>query len=88
MELWGTAFAYVGGGILLVAALVLFARPLRYLMKILLRSAIGVLGISVFNAIGSLFGVSLGVNMITALTTGILGFPGFALLITLYYLFP
>ena len=79
-------FAYIIGGILLVTALLLLARPIKWIVKIALSSALGCIGLAVFNLIGGLFGLYIGVNLATALTVGILGLPGFALLLILQYL--
>jgi uncharacterized membrane protein YeaQ/YmgE (transglycosylase-associated protein family) len=44
------------------------------------NAALGVIGILLFNFVLAGFGLSVGVNAITALTVGILGAPGFVLL--------
>ncbi len=56
---------------------------MEWLLNILMRSILGAIAIYFINAALSLAGISLGVgiNAVTVLTSGILGFPG---LIALY----
>ena len=79
-------FAYVTGGILLLAALLLLARPIKWIFRLMINSALGCIGLMLFNLIGGLFGLYIGVNLVTALTVGLLGVPGFALILILQYL--
>lgn len=74
---------YVAGVVLGCIMLILFARPLRTLIKIAVNSALGGLAIVIFNFVSQLFGFYIGVNALTAVTVGILGIPGFALLMAL-----
>jgi inhibitor of the pro-sigma K processing machinery len=66
-----------------LAALVLLRRPLRLLLRLLARTAVGLAGLLAFNQLGSLIGVTLGVNLLNALVTAVLGVPGFGLLLML-----
>ena len=50
----------------------LFRRPIRWILKLLLGSAIG---------------ITLGLNWINALVIGVAGFPGLVLLLLIKYLF-
>lgn len=70
----------VTGGLLL-AALVLLRRPLRWLLRFFGRTLAGLAGLAVFSQIGGLFGVTLGVNLVNALVMALLGVPGFGLLL-------
>jgi len=78
-----TAIAYVVGAILFTIALFLLARPIKLLLKLTLNSALGCVGIIIFNLASGFLGLSIGVNIVTALTVGILGMPGFALILFL-----
>lgn len=82
-----TVIAYVIGAVLFLLALLLFARPLKAVLKIILNSAIGCVLIMVFNFFGGLAGLFIGVNAATALTVGILGIPGFVMLLILEGIF-
>ena len=50
----------------------LFRKPIRWILKLLLNTAIG---------------ITLGLNWINALVIGVAGFPGLVLLLLLKYLF-
>ncbi len=54
----------------------LFLKPLRPLFKALMRSALALPAISIFNLISANFGFSLGVNALNAALIGFLGIPG------------
>jgi inhibitor of the pro-sigma K processing machinery len=63
------------------------ANPLiRQSWKLLLRSAAGFAALFLFNAAGGGFGLSVGLNILNAGVVGVLGLPGFALLLVLQYL--
>lgn len=66
-----------------LAALVFFRRPLGLLLRLLVRSVLGLGGIWLFNLAGGLIGVQVGMNLFTALTLGLLGLPGLGLLLLL-----
>ena len=66
-----------------LAALVFFRRPLQLLLRLLARSVLGLGGLWLFNLVGGLIGVQVGLNLITALTIGLLGLPGLGLLLLL-----
>ena len=66
-----------------LAALLLLRRPLGALGRLGARSAAGLAGIWLFNHVGALIGVQVGVNLFTGLTVGLLGLPGFGLLLLL-----
>lgn len=72
---WGLA------GLLLCAGLLLLRRPLSRLLRLLLRSSVGLAALALFSRVGGLIGVSLGVNWVNALVLGLLGLPGFGLLL-------
>jgi inhibitor of the pro-sigma K processing machinery len=74
-----------------MASLVIFLllRPigtrLRGLGKVLLRSFVAFFGIWAVNIVGGFFGFHLGLNLISAITVGILGIPGAVLLLAVKY---
>lgn len=79
----GSAGLWTAAALAVVAALVLLRRPLGALGKLTARSAVGLAGIWLFNFAGALIGVQVGVNLFTGLTVGLLGLPGFGLLLLL-----
>lgn len=68
-------------GVIVLAALVLLRKPLRWLLRLLGRTLAGLAGLFAFSQVGSLFGVTLGVNLVNALVMTVLGVPGFGLLL-------
>ena len=69
----------VGG--LALAGIILLRRPLRLLGRLLLRSGVGMCCLWLFNQLGGLVGIQLGVNLVSGLTLGVLGAPGLGLLL-------
>lgn len=67
------------GGLVLVLALC--RRPLAALGRLAVRSGLGMVFLWLFQDVGALLGVRLGVNLINGLVLGTLGVPGFALLL-------
>lgn len=74
----GWYWAAVGIGVLI---LVLLRRPLAALGRLAVRSGLGMVFLWLFQGLGGLLGVTLGVNLLNGLVLGILGPPGFALLL-------
>lgn len=64
-----------------ILAVVLFHRPLQWLLKWLARSAAGLAFLFLWSQSGILAGFTLGVNLFNALTLGLLGIPGLGLLL-------
>ena len=77
--------AWCLAGLLLCAALLLLRRPAARLLRLVLRSSVGLAALALFSQVGHLLGVQLGVNFINALVLGLLGAPGFGLLLMLQW---
>ena len=75
--------AWALAGLLLCAALFLLRWPLVQLVRLILRSSVGLAALALFAQVGQLLGISLGVNLVNALVLGLLGVPGFGLLLML-----
>lgn len=71
---WGLAGAAV-------LALALCRRPLGALLRLAVRSGLGLIFLWLFRGLGGLLGIHLGVNLLNGLVLGLLGVPGFALLL-------
>lgn len=75
-----------------IAAVVVFylikalSRPIADLGRLLLRSAAAFVLIWAVNVAGGFVGFHLGLNLISALTVGLFGVPGAALLLAVKYL--
>lgn len=83
MDSMQTAVLYlfgVGGGLLL---LVLFRRPLTFLLRLAVRCGLGLIFLALFNLVTGWMGLSLPLNPITGLACGVLGAPGLATLLLL-----
>ena len=63
-----------------VLFLVIFRRPLGWLLKLLARSALGLGFLALRSQSGLAAGLALGVNAFNALTLGLLELPGLGLL--------
>lgn len=64
----------------------ILVRPLRFLMKLVFNSLVGLILLVVFNFIGGFVDFTIPVNLITVLAAGFLGLPGLILLILLQIL--
>jgi len=78
--------AWCLAGLLLCAALLLLRKPAALLLRLALRSSVGLAVLALFAQVGRFIGVSLGVNLVNALVLGMLGVPGFGLLLMLQWM--
>lgn len=69
------------GGFLLVALLRVFHSPLRLVIKLLGNTALGLLALWLVQQTADITGITLGLNLWNALVVGVLGLPGFFLLL-------
>ena len=81
----GASTPWLALGRLLLAGLALLRRPLGQLLRLAVRSSVGLAVLALFSQVSPLIGVSLGVNPINALVLGVLGAPGFGLLLMLQW---
>lgn len=70
-------------GLLAVVALLMLRQPIRYLGKLSVRTAVSLGALWVFSPLGAGLGCALGINLANALVMGLLGAPGFGLLLML-----
>lgn len=70
-------------GLVAALALAVLGKPLKYLCVLALRTACSLAALMLLNPLGSLIGITLGVNLANALVMGLLGLPGFGLLLML-----
>ncbi len=59
----------------------IFIIPLKKIIKLLINSILGGILIYIINIIGANFNFHIGLNIITAIFTGVLGIPGVILLV-------
>ena len=80
---WTEALPWLAGTLGIILALVILQRPIRGLMRLAGRTGVGLMFLAVFAPIGQFLGAGLGVNLFNALVLGVLGAPGFGLLLML-----
>lgn len=61
--------------------------PLKILFKLVYSCIVSAIGIFLFNFIGGIVGIHVGLNLITVLIVGLLGLPGLALILILQIFF-
>ena len=66
---------------LLIALIRVFQAPLRLALKLLVNTLLGFLALWAVNLTAGVTGITLGLNLWNALVIGVLGLPGFVLLI-------
>ena len=66
---------------LLLALIRIFSTPLRMALKLLVNTLLGFLALWATNLAAGITGLTLGFNLFNALIIGVLGLPGFALLL-------
>lgn len=81
MDLNQTIIAALLGGFFLIALLRVFSAPLRLAARLLMNTLLGFLALWAVNLTAGLTGITLGLNLWNALVVGILGLPGFVLLL-------
>lgn len=81
--LWMTTLPWLLGSLGVVLALALLRRPLGSFLRLAGRTGLGLGFLALFAPVGQLFGAGLGVNLFNALVLGVLGVPGFGLLMML-----
>lgn len=78
-------FPWLAGGLILVVLLALLRRPLGSLLRLLGRSVAWLAVLFGVSQVGPILGIGLGVNLVNALVLGVLGAPGFGLLLLLHW---
>ena len=61
----------------------IFIIPIKVIIKLIINSLLGAVLLYVINIIGTMCGLHIGINVVTALVVGILGIPGAVLLAVL-----
>lgn len=64
----------------------LLRRPIAWIFKLLIHAVMGYVFLFIFNFVGAWVDISLGMNTINAVITGVLGIPGVILLLLIKYL--
>jgi len=85
MDLNQKIIAALLAGFFLIALLRVFSAPLKLAVKLLINTLLGFFALWVVNFTAGVTGVALGVNLWNALVIGVLGLPGFVLLLLLQW---
>ena len=64
----------------------IFIIPIKWIIKLLINSVIGVILLYIVNLVGTMWNFHIGINFITAIFVGVLGIPG-VILLTIFKLF-
>lgn len=80
------AIPLVAAIVLISLMLKLLRKPIKWAFKLLLHALSGFVFLFIFNFFGGFLDLSLGLNWINAIVTGVLGVPGVVLLLLLKYL--
>lgn len=83
MEELVKALPWILTGLVLLAVLLLLKGPICRLGGLAVRTGVSLAALFLLQQVGSLVGISLGVNLFNALVMGALGLPGFGLLLML-----
>lgn len=81
MDLNQKILAVLLAGFLIIALLRVFSAPFRLALKLLANTLLGFLALWAVNLTAAVTGIALGLNIWNALVIGILGLPGFVLLL-------
>ena len=81
-----SAVLWLTAGLLLLWAALLFHRLLAAALGVLLRSTVGLAALALLQNVGGFLGITLGANLGNALVLGLLGVPGFGLLLMVQWL--
>lgn len=81
MDLTQKVIAAILAGFFLIALLRVFSAPLRLALKLLANTLLGFLALWIVTLTSAFTGIALGLNLLNALVIGILGLPGFVLLL-------
>ena len=81
MDLSQKIIAALLAAFFLVALIRVFRTPIRIALKLMANTLLGFLALWAVNLTAGFTGVMLGMNLLNALVIGILGLPGFVLLL-------
>lgn len=84
---WNMAAAVAFGLIMIVVLARVFYKPLKLFFRALLWTILGGVVIYLYNFAGNLWGLAIGLNVVSAFVVGVMGLPGLGALIALKYLF-
>ncbi len=78
-----TAVGYILGVLVILVLAGVCLKPVRFVLKLAVNSALGMALIAIINFLGSGAGIHIGLNPVTAVAVGALGVPGVILILIL-----
>lgn len=81
-----SAIAYALGLVIIFILCRVFAKPLKWVLKLLLNGVIGGLILAAVNFVGGFAGINIIINPFSSLLAGLLGVPGVILVVLLQYI--
>ena len=81
MDLNQKIIAALLAGFFIIALLRVFSAPVRVALRLLLNTLLGFLALWAVHLTAGITGITLGLNLWNALVVGVLGVPGFPLLL-------
>ena len=85
MDLREKILACCLAGFFLIALLRVFSTPLRLAIKLLVNTLLGFAALWAVQLTAAFTGIALGINLFNALIVGVLGLPGFVLLLLMQW---
>lgn len=85
MDLNQKIIAAILAGFFIIALLRVFSAPLRLALRLLVNTLLGFLALWVVQLTAGFTGIALGMNLWNALVVGVLGLPGFVLLLLIQW---
>lgn len=79
--------AYSAGLVLLVIFCRIFIKPIKWALKLLINGILGGLILAAVNFVGGFAGLTIIINPLSALLSGLLGVPGIILVVILQYIY-
>jgi inhibitor of the pro-sigma K processing machinery len=83
---WNLIAAIIFGLFVLYFLSRIFYRPLKLLFRALLHIVLGGVVILIYNLVGAIWGLGIGLNLASALIVGVMGLPGLGMLVALRHL--
>lgn len=80
----GILLAYALGIFALYVVGYMFLVPIKIILRLVINSVAGAISILLINWIGAFWGIHISLNVLSAVTVGILGVPG-AILLAVYH---
>lgn len=84
---WNLIAAVIFGLFMLFFLSRIFYKPLKLLLRVLLWTVLGGIIIYLYNFAGAIWGLAVGLNVISAFFVGVMGLPGLGALVALKHLF-